>query len=386
MQDAAAAVRGRAEQLLQLAATSPAHHAAAAAALTAALALLPPAAPRSAAALLQDLHARDRDLLRSTARDRRGGGASGYGDNGAGGGRGAGGDNDDGGGLEGEPLAAALLPDALQLVTAMRAQGPSVLCPHDPTLPVVNEPWWRRPPLGPAPEALGQQQQPQQLQPQPHQPGGGAYAQGNITGAGGGSEAGRASVPASSASAASPPAAVSRWPRVLVAANLRQAELLLPFWSLELLRAVAMMSHGAAASSTRSLDGAGNSTASSGSPAPAFAPTTTTTSSAATAAFQGTSAAGLAPPPQPPQQPPQPTQPPVAVSIYESGSSDATPEWLTALAALLDVLGVPNAVVTRGALQRAPRQHRIEFLASVRNQVGAGRGLQGRGAVGLGMR
>eukprot|EP00198_Chlamydomonas_reinhardtii_P010467 XP_001699804.1 predicted protein [Chlamydomonas reinhardtii] len=351
-QDAAAAVRGRAEQLLQLAATSPAHHAAAAAALTAALALLPPAAPRSAAALLQDLHARDRDLLRSTARDRPG--ASGDGDNGGGGVHGAGSGNGGGGGLEGEPLAAALLPDALQLVTAMRAQGPSVLCPHDPTLPVANEPWWRRPPLGPALEALGQRQQPQQLKPQPHQPDGGMYAQGNITGAGGGNEAGVAFGPASAA---------SRWPRVLVAANLRQAELLLPFWSLELLRAVAMMSHGAAASSTRSVDGAGNSTASSDAPAPA--PTITSTSSTATAAFQGTSAASLAPP----QQPLQPPQPPVAVSIYESGSSDATPEWLMALAALLDVLGVPNAVVTRGALRRAPRQHRIEFLASVRNQV-----------------
>ncbi|KAG2436462.1 hypothetical protein HXX76_006765 [Chlamydomonas incerta] len=370
-QDAAAAVQGRAQQLLRFAATSPAHHAAAAAALTAALALLPPAPP-GAEALLQHLRADDR--LRRTVHARAGVGRSNNGGGGGGGdggdGRGNGGNGRGGGGdaAGGEPLAAALLPAAVQLVAVMRAQGPSVLCPHDPSLPVANGSWWRQPSGAAGPDVL-LQQRPQRPQPGAGEHIRGQHAPGDTAGsaaAGEGSADNDAAVdsafPASAATAASPAAAA--WPRVLVAANLRQAELLLPFWSLELLRAVAMMSYGGAAASARRTDGSGRGPRAGGggtSPDAALAPTP-----GPTAAPTATPGPNEATPAQPPPQPP-----PVAVSIYESGSSDATPVWLEALAALLDVLGVPNAVVTRGALRRAPRQHRIEFLASVRNQASA---------------
>ncbi|GLI71588.1 hypothetical protein VaNZ11_016825 [Volvox africanus] len=80
------------------------------------------------------------------------------------------------------------------------------------------------------------------------------------------------------------------------------------------------------------------------------------------------------------------------VSVYESGSTDSTPELLDMLRRILDVLGVPNRIVTRGDINR--EQHlqllqkhqgrrwlrwgypnevggdeRIRFLADLRNAV-----------------
>ena len=53
------------------------------------------------------------------------------------------------------------------------------------------------------------------------------------------------------------------------------------------------------------------------------------------------------------------------VSIYESGSSDATPCWLQVLGQLLAAMGVPNRVVA-GGRPRATGEDRIGFLASMR--------------------
>ncbi|KAG2483213.1 hypothetical protein HYH03_017911 [Edaphochlamys debaryana] len=158
------------------------------------------------------------------------------------------------------PPVRALLPAAVQLVAVMRAQGPSVECWHDPTLPTANETWWM-----PAPAS-------------------------NVTEEG--------------------------WPRVLISANLRDVELLMPFWNLELLRMVAMLQHGYATRAEADPDSAS-----------------------------------------------------VAVSVYESGSGDSTPIWLDLLTTLLDVMAVPRVVVARGKLRRADKQHRVEFLAQVRNRL-----------------
>ncbi|KAG2482725.1 hypothetical protein HYH03_018356 [Edaphochlamys debaryana] len=56
----------------------------------------------------------------------------------------------------------------------------------------------------------------------------------------------------------------------------------------------------------------------------------------------------------------------VFVSVYESGSTDLSAFELIQLRAVLEKLGVENEVVTRG-VTRDPQEHRIAFLARVRN-------------------
>lgn len=55
------------------------------------------------------------------------------------------------------------------------------------------------------------------------------------------------------------------------------------------------------------------------------------------------------------------------LALYESGSKDLTPEWLTLLEAVLAAVGAPTRLVQDGAETRWPGQDRIEFLALVRN-------------------
>lgn len=57
------------------------------------------------------------------------------------------------------------------------------------------------------------------------------------------------------------------------------------------------------------------------------------------------------------------------VSIYESGSGDATPRWLHALALLLPPVGVPSNITIAGALVRQHGQERIQYLVGVRNAL-----------------
>ncbi|CAF1248074.1 unnamed protein product [Adineta steineri] len=59
----------------------------------------------------------------------------------------------------------------------------------------------------------------------------------------------------------------------------------------------------------------------------------------------------------------------VFLSIYESGSQDATPLKLDLLAAKLRKLGVPHRIVTRGKWTRSTIKPRIQHLAKVRNAV-----------------
>lgn len=59
-----------------------------------------------------------------------------------------------------------------------------------------------------------------------------------------------------------------------------------------------------------------------------------------------------------------PTQ--LYVSLYESGSGDATPCWLDTLKRLLEAMEVPHRIVAKGEVTRRKGQDRIEFLASVR--------------------
>ncbi|KAJ9527014.1 hypothetical protein QJQ45_025289 [Haematococcus lacustris] len=54
------------------------------------------------------------------------------------------------------------------------------------------------------------------------------------------------------------------------------------------------------------------------------------------------------------------------VSIYESGSTDATPQYLAVLEVLLEALGVPHTITAAGQLSRLGAE-RIHFLAKVRN-------------------
>jgi hypothetical protein len=56
----------------------------------------------------------------------------------------------------------------------------------------------------------------------------------------------------------------------------------------------------------------------------------------------------------------------VFVSIYESGSTDSTTEWLSLLKSILDQLGVPNRIIVDGTETRQKGQDRIDFLARVR--------------------
>lgn len=57
----------------------------------------------------------------------------------------------------------------------------------------------------------------------------------------------------------------------------------------------------------------------------------------------------------------------VFVSIFESNSDDNTDTWLDILKLVLDVIGVPAVVESRGPLVRHSGQARIEFLSTVRN-------------------
>lgn len=54
------------------------------------------------------------------------------------------------------------------------------------------------------------------------------------------------------------------------------------------------------------------------------------------------------------------------ISIYESGSSDGTPQKLRAFQQDLNLLRIPNTIITDGVGKR-PDQTRIEFLANARN-------------------
>ncbi|GIL82322.1 hypothetical protein Vretimale_7286 [Volvox reticuliferus] len=66
-----------------------------------------------------------------------------------------------------------------------------------------------------------------------------------------------------------------------------------------------------------------------------------------------------------------------SISIYESGSQDATVTWLRVAEALWTAAAIPNTVVINGVLTRQTlmdpfsgafyKQHRIEYLASLRN-------------------
>lgn len=57
----------------------------------------------------------------------------------------------------------------------------------------------------------------------------------------------------------------------------------------------------------------------------------------------------------------------LGVSIYESGSSDLTRQWLSLLRMLLLPLGVPHNVTLGGALRPQAGGARVEFLAALRN-------------------
>jgi hypothetical protein len=57
----------------------------------------------------------------------------------------------------------------------------------------------------------------------------------------------------------------------------------------------------------------------------------------------------------------------LAVSVFESGSSDLTRQWLSLLRMALVPLGVPHNITLGGALRRTPGGGRIEFMAALRN-------------------
>ena len=57
------------------------------------------------------------------------------------------------------------------------------------------------------------------------------------------------------------------------------------------------------------------------------------------------------------------------VSIYESGSSDRTGEWLGLLEDVLNELKVPNRIVVDGKEVRHKGQERLDFLTRVRNRA-----------------
>lgn len=59
----------------------------------------------------------------------------------------------------------------------------------------------------------------------------------------------------------------------------------------------------------------------------------------------------------------------LAVSVYESGSSDLTPYWLTLLRMLLLPLRVPQNITTMGHLKASPHMDRISLMAALRNAV-----------------
>eukprot|EP00803_Ostreobium_quekettii_P009670 evm.model.scf_943.3 EVM.evm.TU.scf_943.3 scf_943:37794-39458(+) len=57
------------------------------------------------------------------------------------------------------------------------------------------------------------------------------------------------------------------------------------------------------------------------------------------------------------------------VSIYESGSTDSTAEWLELLEDVLNELRVHNRIVMNGAEVRQQGQERLDFLSRVRNRA-----------------
>ncbi|WIA40022.1 hypothetical protein OEZ86_013446 [Tetradesmus obliquus] len=57
------------------------------------------------------------------------------------------------------------------------------------------------------------------------------------------------------------------------------------------------------------------------------------------------------------------------VSVYESNSDDGVHGWIDVMQLALNVIGTPSRLVARGMLVRGEGQHRIEFLAQVRNMA-----------------
>ncbi|GLI67228.1 hypothetical protein VaNZ11_011166 [Volvox africanus] len=127
-------------------------------------------------------------------------------------------------------------------------------------------------------------------------------------------------------------------PRILIAANLKDCEEIMPFWILEVLRLALLLQGDPVLQAI-------------------YAPQMPTTLQLDLAAKHVQL---------------------VGISIYESGSRDRTPLWLLVAAALWKAAGVPNAVVLNGTLIREDnvlepvtgklvRQHRIQHLANLRN-------------------
>jgi hypothetical protein len=59
----------------------------------------------------------------------------------------------------------------------------------------------------------------------------------------------------------------------------------------------------------------------------------------------------------------------VFVSIYESGSSDKTVFYLNILGNILKHESISHSIVTNGEITRKEKEHRIEFMAKLRNKV-----------------
>ncbi|KAI8470694.1 MAG: hypothetical protein J3K34DRAFT_458716 [Monoraphidium minutum] len=125
--------------------------------------------------------------------------------------------------------------------------------------------------------------------------------------------------------------------RVLVAANLRNSEAVMPNFVVQLLALVVAQGE----------DGA----------APARGPGGEGEEGAAPVRGPGGKAGG--------------GESSVFVSVYESGSKagDATGDWLLLLRMLLEPIAVPSNITARGGLTRAAGQERIEFLAAARNAL-----------------
>ncbi|GIL83042.1 hypothetical protein Vretimale_8560 [Volvox reticuliferus] len=127
-------------------------------------------------------------------------------------------------------------------------------------------------------------------------------------------------------------------PRILIAANLKDCEEIMPFWILEVLRLALLLQGDPVLQAI-------------------YAPQMPATLQLDLAAKHVQR---------------------VGISVYESGSRDRTPLWLLVAAALWKAAGVPNAVVLNGTLIRKDnvlepatgkllKQHRIQHLASLRN-------------------
>ena len=59
----------------------------------------------------------------------------------------------------------------------------------------------------------------------------------------------------------------------------------------------------------------------------------------------------------------------IFVSIYDSDSSDTTPTWIMLLKSLLQIQGIPHHIVSDPFHGRVQGQHRIDFMARVRNKA-----------------